>query len=593
MAHQVIARKWRPQRFQDVIGQQHITKTLQYAIKTNRVAHVYLFTGIRGTGKTTLARIFAKALNCEHRLEEIEPCNVCSNCIETTEGKNPDVVEIDGASNNSVDNIRELRDNINYGPLKSKYKIYIIDEVHMLSKSAFNALLKTLEEPPAHTIFILATTDPEKIIPTVLSRCQRYDLKRLSTDDIINHLATILEKENIEFEKSALHLIAREGEGSMRDSQTALEQIVSFGSGKITEDEVAMLLGNSKMSVIRKIIEAVISKDSKTAIELANDIFYSGKSVEKASKDILFTLHNILLFSELKDTSFLDSSLDEKKWIEAVAKRASVPDWNRFFRFWNDEYVKIKTSEFAYMLFEVALITASSFPKMEDFSKLLKLLSESSIEELEAKMDEKIEKIEKNPPELQKNSVIREKKEIVEEKSKAILVEQKDIPKNEEKIEDKDVKPEKQPEKTETSLQKTEEIEKTQEQKEEILTWETFVESVKTKNTSIYGMLFNLQVEEQENQITIHITDIKKDFIKDDEDKIKQYFDDYFKNQKTLEIKHPKTSESDSISQKKQKEKEEKIAKIKQEIKKSKIVKDFEQLGFELKTIKVNLSEKN
>lgn len=378
MAYQVVARKWRPQRFDEVIGQDHVTSTLKYAILNNRTAPVYLFTGIRGTGKTTLARIMVKALNCTDLGADGEPCNKCECCREISEGRSPDVIEIDGASNTSVDNVRDIKENISYSPVKSKFKVYIIDEVHMLSKSAFNALLKTLEEPPAHTVFILATTDPQKIPTTVLSRCQRYDLKRLSLDDVAKQLAKILDAEEKEYDMEALYAIAREGEGSMRDSQTILEQLITFGGGKVTENEISMILGTSDKHQLRGIIESVVKHDSEKALSFVRDIYKSGKSVEKAARDILSLLHNILLFSELKNSSFVEAPAEETEWIKSCASLASTPDWIRLFRFWNNEYDGIKNSDFSLMLFEVSVITACSFPLMSDFRNFAKNIASAA-----------------------------------------------------------------------------------------------------------------------------------------------------------------------------------------------------------------------
>jgi len=378
MAYQVVARKWRPQRFDEVVGQDHVTSTLKYAILNKRTAPVYLFTGIRGTGKTTLARIMVKALNCTDLGADGEPCNKCECCREISEGRSPDVVEIDGASNNSVEDVRDIKENISYSPVKSKFKVYIIDEVHMLSKSAFNALLKTLEEPPAHTVFILATTDPQKIPTTVLSRCQRYDLKRLSLDDVAKQLAKILDAEEKEYDMEALYAIAREGEGSMRDSQTILEQLITFGGGKVTENEISMILGTSDKHQLRGIIESVVKHDSVKALSFVRDIYKSGKSVEKAARDILSLLHNILLFSELKNSSFVEAPAEETEWIKSCASLASTPDWIRLFRFWNGEYDGIKNSDFSLMLFEVSVITACSFPLMSDFRNFAKNIASAA-----------------------------------------------------------------------------------------------------------------------------------------------------------------------------------------------------------------------
>ncbi len=378
MSYQVVARKWRPQRFDEVVGQDHISETLRYAVRNDRIAPVYLFTGIRGTGKTTLARIMVKCINCQNPAPDGEPCNACESCLEIMSGKSPDVIEIDGASNNSVNDVRNIKENISYRPVKSKYKVYIIDEVHMLSTSAFNALLKTLEEPPAHAVFVLATTDPQKIPTTVLSRCQRYDLKRLSMEDVVGQLEKIVSSEGIEYERDALYAIAREGEGSMRDSQTVLEQLITFGGGKLSEDIVANVLGSSDKESLRTIVGAMAKRDRAKGVEVAREIYYSGRSVEKAAKDILHMLHHIVLFAQLGNSSFLEVSDEEREWVESIAKTNGASDWLRLFRFWNEEYESIKSSDFSLMLFEIGVVTACNFPQMADFDSFLSLMGVGS-----------------------------------------------------------------------------------------------------------------------------------------------------------------------------------------------------------------------
>lgn len=244
MTYQVIARKWRPQKFEDIVFQEHISKTIRNSIKMGRISHAYLFSGPRGVGKTTMARILAKALNCLSGSEPTDsPCDTCENCVEIKKGYSFDVIEIDGASNRGIDNIRELRENVNLAPVKARYKVYIIDEVHMLTKEAFNALLKTLEEPPKHVVFIFATTEIHRIPETILSRCQKYLFKKIPVDAIANHLEKIVQKEGYSIDKGALYPIARAGEGSMRDSQSLLDQVISFSEGSISAQDALSILG--------------------------------------------------------------------------------------------------------------------------------------------------------------------------------------------------------------------------------------------------------------------------------------------------------------------------------------------------------------
>src|SRR5258705_3476738 len=256
MAYQVIARKYRPQKFSDVVGQDHVTQTLAQAIEKKRIAHAYLFCGPRGTGKTTIARIFAKCLNCTNG-QRVEFDDQDARCIEIAEGRSLDVIEIDGASNRGIEEIRELRDTVKYAPAASKFKIYIIDEVHMLTKEAFNALLKTLEEPPAHVKFMFATTEPEKVLPTILSRCQRFDLRRIPASLITKHLEHIAKLEKVKIDPAALYAIARGAEGAMRDAESTLDQLISFCGETIEEPDVLSMFGLTAQSQLLELSRSV------------------------------------------------------------------------------------------------------------------------------------------------------------------------------------------------------------------------------------------------------------------------------------------------------------------------------------------------
>src|SRR5580700_5162936 len=265
--YQVLARKWRPQQFDDVVGQEHVTTTLKNAIEQNRLAHAYLFVGPRGIGKTSTARIFAKALNCV-KGPTATPCDKCDNCLEITEGRSLDVLEIDGASNNGVDQVRELRETVRYAPARGKFKIYIIDEVHMLTTQAFNALLKTLEEPPAHVKFIFATTEPQKVLPTILSRCQRFDLHRIPANLIAKHLQFIAGKEKIALEPAAAHAIARGAEGGLRDAESMLDQLVAFCGEKISENDVLDVFGFTSEQAVADLTGRILRGETPGAIDL-------------------------------------------------------------------------------------------------------------------------------------------------------------------------------------------------------------------------------------------------------------------------------------------------------------------------------------
>ena len=259
MSYQVFARKYRPQTFDDLVGQSHVSRTLKNAVAQNRLAHAYLFVGPRGVGKTSTARILAKSLNCE-KGPTVTPCGVCDNCREIAAGNSLDVIEIDGASNNSVDDVRELRDNVRYAPAKGRYKIYLIDEVHMLSSAAFNALLKTLEEPPPHVKFIFATTEPQKMLATILSRCQRFDLHRIPANLIAQHLQLIAGKEKISLDPAAAHAIARGAEGGLRDAESMLDQLVAFCGEKIAENDVLNVFGFTSQQTVAGFTEKILQQ---------------------------------------------------------------------------------------------------------------------------------------------------------------------------------------------------------------------------------------------------------------------------------------------------------------------------------------------
>ena len=294
MTYEVLARKWRPQVFQDVIGQEHITQTLMNAIKNDRLAHAYLFSGARGVGKTSVARILAKAVNCEKGEPGI-PCNACHSCTEITNGASVDVQEIDGASNRGIDEIRELRENIKYMPTASKFRIYIIDEVHMLTLPAFNALLKTLEEPPAHVKFIFATTEPHKVPVTILSRCQRFDFKRIPLNRMVQHLEHIARAEGIEISKSGLSLIAREAEGSMRDAESLLDQVASFTGAKVEDAHILDILGIIDREIIFETSRAIIEGSPEKCLDVIERIYNYGYDIKEFYRALMDHFRNLLV----------------------------------------------------------------------------------------------------------------------------------------------------------------------------------------------------------------------------------------------------------------------------------------------------------
>jgi len=296
MAYEVLARKWRPQQFDQVVGQGHVTQTLQNAIGSSRVAHAYLFVGPRGVGKTSIARIMAKALNCMTNRKGI-PCDQCDACREISNGNSLDVLEIDGASNTGVDNIRDLRDNVKFLPARGPFKIYIIDEVHMLSIGAFNALLKTLEEPPPHVKFIFATTEPQKVPATILSRCQRFDLRRISTGDIAAHLGKISKAEGVEIDDDALYALARGAEGGLRDAESALDQVISFRGKTITEEDVLSVFGLVSRQHLETLCSAVLDGNIPDILRVIAELDAAGKDLQRLAAEVLDYFRNILVMA--------------------------------------------------------------------------------------------------------------------------------------------------------------------------------------------------------------------------------------------------------------------------------------------------------
>jgi len=326
MAYEVLARKWRPKQFEDVVGQEHVTRTLKNAIESGRVAHAYLFVGPRGIGKTSLARIFAKALDCE-KGPTATPCCACSMCREIAAGNALDVQEIDGASNNGVDQVRDLRDKVQFAPSHGKYKIIIIDEVHMLSTAAFNALLKTLEEPPPHVKFIFATTEGDKVLPTIISRCQRFDLRRIQTPLIVERLRHICDAERITIDDDALLAIARGAEGGMRDALSALDQLISFKGDALTEDDVLAVFGLVSRRSLETLAAAVLTGDMAEILRMVDMFDSAGKDMRRLVVELMEHFRNLLIYQHVGEgMANLDATPEQ---IRALAAQAALADSTR------------------------------------------------------------------------------------------------------------------------------------------------------------------------------------------------------------------------------------------------------------------------
>jgi DNA polymerase-3 subunit gamma/tau len=375
MAFVVTARKWRPKKFSEVVGQEHVTNTLKNAIKENRIAHAYLFTGPRGVGKTTTARLLAKALNCNNPINQ-EPCNECETCKSIQNSQSLDIIEIDGASNRGIDEIRTLRESVKYAPTKSKYKIYIIDEVHMLTRESFNAFLKTLEEPPEHTIFIFATTDVHKVPLTIISRCQRYDFRRIQLDTIKETLAKIAAAEKIEIDDTTLTIISKKADGALRDAESYFDQIVSYCEGKITHKTVTQMLNLIDEEIYFKITDAVLEKNYKAVFEVSNTLYENGWDFVDFMDGLVEHFRNILTVVVTGKASFTETADVYKEKYESYKNKFSEGDMLRLLNFLSKTEQEIKYSQNQKLKIEIAL---SHLVGLEKTSTITEILSEINI----------------------------------------------------------------------------------------------------------------------------------------------------------------------------------------------------------------------
>ncbi len=372
MSYQVIARKWRPQSFQQLVGQEHISVTLLNALKNGRLPQALLFTGPRGTGKTSTARILAKSLRCP-KAKDFVPCNECPACEDVALGRSVDVIEIDGASNNGVDAIRELRDTVGYMPSSGKYKVYIIDEVHMLSTSAFNALLKTLEEPPPHVVFVMATTEAQKIPNTILSRCQRFDFRRIPSRQIAQHLEKICKADKVKTEPEALWLLARQADGSMRDSQSLLDQVITYCNGEVTLAKVIDVLGLTDRSIILETITALVARDTDQILNVIEKIFKAGYDPRIYAQDLLEELRNALMvrLCASDPTRVVDLPDTEIAALAEITKELSDEDIHFLFDMALKGVNDLLRSQDSRVVLEMLLLRMAAAPRLVHLSHLL------------------------------------------------------------------------------------------------------------------------------------------------------------------------------------------------------------------------------
>lgn len=373
MSYLVIARKWRPKLFSEIVGQEHVTRTLLNAVSSGRIAHAYLFSGPRGVGKTTAARILAKSVNCKAPVEA-DPCNECENCKGIINGSSVDCIEIDGASNTGVDSVRELRDSIKFVPASSTYKVYIIDEVHMLSTPAFNALLKTLEEPPPHAIFIFATTEIHKIPRTILSRCQRFDFKRIPFKEIAAHLRLIIESESIKAADEVLGLIAREADGSLRDAQSLLDQTIAFAGTDIKSEDVFSALGLMDRTVLFDLASNMLKKDGRGCLNLVEKVYNFGYDLKSVSLEILELIRDLTIIKVTGDTALLEMPESEAELLSSLSTGVGLARLQIIFQILTKGYEEISRSETQRFSLEMALLRAAHSDEMRPVGELIEEL---------------------------------------------------------------------------------------------------------------------------------------------------------------------------------------------------------------------------
>lgn len=403
----VTARKWRPQQFSDVVGQEHITKTLKNAITGNRVHHAYLFSGPRGVGKTTTARIFARGVNCVN-LKDGEPCNECENCLNMLENKSMDIIEIDGASNNSVDDIRKLRENAKYPPSTGKFKLYIIDEVHMLSTSAFNALLKTLEEPPPHLLFVFATTESHKVPATILSRCQRFDFRRMEITNITNQLKYIAEKESITIDEQSLVTIAKKADGSMRDSQSIFDQVIAFCGKDVNYSDMAESLHLIDEEFFFELTDAISNNDKAEIFNISKKVSDKGYDLNETLSGYLEHVRNLMSVKATESTDLIETSEEYKEKYLKYSEKFTDNDLLSMMKIVNDAEQQIRFSSQPKIKFELSLLKMASLEKVQDLNLLLSQIAElkKNSNWIGNSSDEPKQVIQESKKEIKKTSIL-------------------------------------------------------------------------------------------------------------------------------------------------------------------------------------------
>src|SRR3990172_3649267 len=359
MDYQVSARKYRPGTFDDVIGQPHVVQTLVNSITTKRIAQAYLFSGTRGVGKTKVARILAKALNCE-RGPTGTPCGTCSNCLEIAQGTSVDVMEIDGASNTSVDDVREIRENVKFAAFRGKYRVYIIDEVHMLSNSAFNALLKTLEEPPPHVVFIFSTTEPNKIPPTIRSRCQQFQFKKISRRDMVGRLGQIAIQEGIKIGEQEMFLLAKGAEGSMRDALSLLDQVVAYGGSQVRQEDLLTVMGVVNRQQLLGMIRSIQKKDAAGAVGHVQELVDQGHDLRQFCHDLAELVRDLLVFKIAKQPeAIVECPSEEMEELNALSRGFSAEELQWLFSVFAQTYEEIKNFFYPPFMLEMAVVRAA------------------------------------------------------------------------------------------------------------------------------------------------------------------------------------------------------------------------------------------